>query len=124
MKKLLAGSALAALSMTGGAWADGHETTACLITKTDINPFFVKMREGATAKAEELGINLQAYAGEVDGDHEAQVDAIETCIAAGASGILITASDTKAIVEPLRAARDQGILVIALDTPLEPIDSA
>ena len=124
MKKLLAGSALAALSMSGAAFADGHETTACLITKTDINPFFVKMREGATAKAEELGISLQAYAGEVDGDHEAQVDAIETCIAAGAKGILITASDTKAIVEPLARARDQGILVIALDTPLEPIDAA
>jgi fructose transport system substrate-binding protein len=124
MKKLIAGSALAAISMSGAAFAEAHETTACLITKTDINPFFVKMREGATAKAEELGITLQSYAGEVDGDHEAQVDAIETCIAAGASGILITASDTKAIVEPLQAARDQGILVIALDTPLEPIDAA
>jgi fructose transport system substrate-binding protein len=124
MKKLIAGSALAAISMSGAAFAEAHGTTACLITKTDINPFFVKMREGATAKAEELGITLQSYAGEVDGDHEAQVDAIETCIAAGASGILITASDTKAIVEPLQAARDQGILVIALDTPLEPIDAA
>lgn len=129
MKKLLAGTTIAALSMAGGAvtsvaMADGHATTACLITKTDINPFFVKMREGATAKAEELGINLQSFAGEVDGDHEAQVDAIETCIAAGAKGILITASDTKAIVEPVQRARDAGILVIALDTPLEPIDSA
>ena len=32
------------------------EVGACLITKTDINPFFVKMKEGASAKAEELGI--------------------------------------------------------------------
>ena len=125
MKKLLAGSALAALATTGMAYAQSAEgATACLITKTDINPFFVKMREGATQAAEELGMNLQAYAGEVDGDHEAQVDAVETCIAAGAKGILITASDTAAIVEPLQRARDQGILVIALDTPLEPIDAA
>jgi hypothetical protein len=36
---------------------------ACLITKTDTNPFFVKMREGAEAKAEELGIELKAFAG-------------------------------------------------------------
>ncbi|WP_299650824.1 sugar ABC transporter substrate-binding protein [uncultured Jannaschia sp.] len=125
MKKLLAGTALAVLATTGAAFAQSAEgATACLITKTDINPFFVKMREGATAKAEELGMNLQSYAGEVDGDHEAQVDAVETCIAAGAKGILITASDTAAIVEPLQRARDQGILVIALDTPLEPIDAA
>ena len=125
MKKLLSGTALAVLATTGAAFAQSAEgATACLITKTDINPFFVKMREGATAKAEELGMNLQSYAGEVDGDHEAQVDAVETCIAAGAKGILITASDTAAIVEPLQRARDQGILVIALDTPLDPIDAA
>ncbi|WP_299813305.1 sugar ABC transporter substrate-binding protein [uncultured Jannaschia sp.] len=125
MKKLFAGTALAALAATGAAFAQSAEgATACLITKTDINPFFVKMREGATQAADRLGMNLQSYAGEVDGDHEAQVDAVETCIAAGAKGILITASDTAAIVEPLQRARDQGILVIALDTPLEPIDAA
>jgi fructose transport system substrate-binding protein len=52
------------------------------------------------------------------------VAAIETCIADGAKGILITASDTKAIVPAVQKARDAGILVIALDTPLEPIDAA
>jgi len=97
---------------------------ACLITKTDINPFFVKMKEGAKAKADELGIKLSTFAGKVDGDHETQVQAIETCIASGAKGILLTASDTKAIVPVVQQARDAGLLVIALDTPLEPIDSA
>jgi len=97
---------------------------ACLITKTETNPFFVKMREGASAKAAELGIDLKAYAGKDDGDNEGQVAAIETCIADGAKGILITPSDTKAIVPSIKKARDAGILVIALDTPLEPIDAA
>ncbi|NIY71351.1 sugar ABC transporter substrate-binding protein [Marivivens donghaensis] len=123
MKKLLAGSALALVAMAGAASADDH-TTACLITKTDTNPFFVKMREGATAKAEELGINLLTFAGKVDGDHETQVAAIETCIAEGASGILLTASDTSAIVNSVEMARENGLLVIALDTPLSPIDAA
>ena len=124
MKKLLATTAVAMTALSGAAFADGHGITACLITKTDTNPFFVKMREGAEAKAEELGITLNSYAGQVDGDHEAQVAAIEACIANGASGILITASDTAAIVEPVQDARDAGILVIALDTPLDPIDAA
>lgn len=123
MKKLLAGSALALVAMAGAASADDH-TTACLITKTDTNPFFVKMREGAAAKAEELGINLLTFAGKVDGDHETQVAAIETCIAEGASGILLTASDTSAIVNSVEMARENGLLVIALDTPLSPIDAA
>ncbi|UWR21596.1 sugar ABC transporter substrate-binding protein [Sulfitobacter sp. S190] len=124
MKKLLIGTALAAIASATTAMADGHATSACLITKTDTNPFFVKMREGATAKAEELGISLNSYAGKVDGDHETQVQAIETCIANGAKGILLTASDTASIVPVVQQARDAGILVIALDTPLEPIDSA
>lgn len=124
MKKLLLGSALALSSVAGTAFADGHSVSACLITKTDTNPFFVKMKEGATAKAEELGITLKSYAGKVDGDHETQVQAIETCIADGAKGILLTASDTSSITTSVQQARDAGLLVIALDTPLEPIDAA
>lgn len=124
MKKLLLGSAISAAAFAGAANAASHSISACLITKTDTNPFFVKMREGATAKAEELGITLNSYAGKVDGDHESQVQAVETCIANGAKGILITASDTSSIVTSVKQAQDAGILVIALDTPLEPIDAA
>lgn len=104
--------------------ASAQEVGACLVTKTDINPFFVKMKEGATAKAAELGVKLSTYAGKIDGDHDTQVQAIETCIASGAKGILLTASDTKAIVPAVEKARAAGMLVIALDTPLEPIDAA
>ncbi|PZX52257.1 fructose transport system substrate-binding protein [Cereibacter changlensis] len=113
----------AALAMMA-APAMAQSVSACLITKTDTNPFFVKMKEGASAKAAELGIDLKTYAGKIDGDHESQVAAIEACVADGAKGILLTASDTKAIVDAVQQARDAGILVIALDTPLDPIDAA
>jgi fructose transport system substrate-binding protein len=126
MKKLTISAAVGALALgvafSAPAMAAG--TSACLITKTDTNPFFVKMKEGATAKAKELGVNLKTYAGKIDGDSESQVAAIESCIADGAKGILITASDTKAIVPSVKKARDAGLLVIALDTPLEPISAA
>src|SRR6056297_1154093 len=122
MTRLSVCSALALMVMGGGAAA--QDISACLITKTATNPFFVKMREGAAAKAAELGISLNSYAGKIDGDNETQVAAIETCIANGAKGILITPSDTAAIVPTVQQARDAGILVIALDTPLDPIDAA
>ncbi len=124
MKKLLIGTALASFAMAGSAMAGGHGDTVCLITKTDTNPFFVKMKEGAEAKAAELGMTLKSFAGKIDGDHETQVQAIETCILDGAKGILITASDTSSIVPAVQQARDAGLLVIALDTPLTPIDAA
>ncbi len=123
MKKMLttvAASALclAAVSTTASA------ASVCLITKTDTNPFFVKMREGAEAKAAELGVTLKSFAGKIDGDHETQVAAIETCILDGAKGILLTASDTSSIVSAVQQARDVGLVVIALDTPLDPADAA
>jgi fructose transport system substrate-binding protein len=113
-----------AIAVAGSSAFAAEDVSACLITKTDTNPFFVKMREGAEAKAEELGIELNSYAGKVDGDNESQVAAIETCIANGADGILITPSNTSAIVPSVQQARDAGILVIALDTALDPIEAA
>ena len=126
MKKSLLSVSFAALALgvVFAAPASAADVSACLITKTDTNPFFVKMKEGAEAKAKELGVTLKAYAGKIDGDHDSQVAAIESCIADGAKGILIAASDTKAIVDPVKKARDAGLLVIALDTPLDPIDAA
>jgi fructose transport system substrate-binding protein len=121
-KALLGAAAMALLGAT--AFAESHGVSACLITKTDTNPFFVKMREGAEAKAAELGVTLKSYAGKVDGDHDSQVAAIEACIADGAKGILIAASDTKAIVDQVKKAQEAGMVVIALDTPLDPADAA
>jgi fructose transport system substrate-binding protein len=95
-----------------------------LVTKTNTNPFFVKMKEGFDAKAKELGLTPQAYAGKFDGDNDGEVRAIEQLIAAGAKGILLVPSDSTAIVPTVKKARDAGVLVITLDTPLDPITAA
>src|SRR3954464_7077096 len=72
LKSCVFGAAAAAASaFAAPALAAG--VGACLITKTDTNPFFVKMKEGATAKAKELGVTLKSYAGKIDGDSESQV---------------------------------------------------
>ena len=114
----------AAAALCAVAPVHAADVSACLITKTDTNPFFVKMKEGAQAKAKELGVTLKAYAGKIDGDTDSQVQAIETCIAAGVKGILLVPSDSVSLVPQVKKARDAGILVIALDTPLDPIESA
>jgi len=119
--------ALAALAvvfgLASGTSAHAQEIVG-LITKTEGNPFFVKMREGAQAKAQELGLDLRTYAGDFDGDNESQIAAIESLIAAGAKGFAIVPSDSSAIVPTIQQARDAGLLVIVLDTPLEPMDAA
>jgi fructose transport system substrate-binding protein len=109
---LMGAAALALMAGTASA-AD----LACLITKNNTNPFFVKMKEGAEAAATAAGMDFQAYAGEKDGDAAPQITAIENCVAAGAKGILVTPSNDS-VGPALKAARAAGILVIALDTPL------
>ena len=115
-------AAAVTIALTGAAWADGP--IVGLVTKTNTNPFFVKMKQGFEAKAKELGLTPQALAGKADGDNDGQVAAIEQLIAAGAKGILLVPSDSTAIVPTVKKARDAGILVITLDTPLDPITAA
>src|SRR5579871_4184775 len=117
--------AVAAIAFTTiGAGAAYAADIVGLITKTETNPFFVKMRQGAEEKAKELGIELRTAAGKYDGDNDAQVAAIENLIAAGAKGFAIVPSDSSAIVPTIKKARDAGLKVIVLDTPLDPIDAA
>ena len=121
VKVALAGAVMAAAMATT---AYSQEVTVGLITKTETNPFFVKMREGAEAKAKELGLKLITAAGKFDGDNDAQVAAIENLISAGAKGFAIVPSDSKAIVPTIQKAKDAGLMVIVLDTPLDPMDAA
>ena len=90
MNKKSINIAIGVVALGLAATTSAQATTACLITKTESNPFFVKMKEGAQAKAEELGVTLKTYSGKFDTDNESQVAAIETCIVDGAKGILIT----------------------------------
>ncbi|SFY06624.1 monosaccharide ABC transporter substrate-binding protein, CUT2 family (TC 3.A.1.2.-) [Janthinobacterium lividum] len=114
--------ALAILTAAGGA-AMAEEPIVGLITKTDTNPFFVKMKEGAQQRAKLKGAKLLTAAGRADGDNAGQVTAIENMVAAGAKAIMITPSDSKAIVPAIKKARAAGVLVIALDSPTEPQDA-
>jgi fructose transport system substrate-binding protein len=122
----LASIAALALAGCGGSGGSGSSDKPIvgLITKTDTNPFFVKMKQGAQAAANAQGVTLQTFAGKKDGDNESQVLAIENLISAGAKGFLITPADSKAIVPSIDKARQAGLAVIALDTQLDPPDAA
>jgi fructose transport system substrate-binding protein len=111
---------LAALLASASASIAADQPVVGLITKTETNPFFVKMKEGAAAAAQAQGAKLLSGAGKTDGDNAGQVTAIENMIAGGAKTILITPSDSKAIVPEIDKAKQAGMLVVALDTPTDP----
>ena len=116
--------ALAVVALTvAGASSAADQPVIGLITKTDTNPFFVKMKEGAQAAATAKGAKLLSAAGKTDGDNAGQVTAIENMIAGGAKTILITPSDSKAIVPAIKKAQAKGVMFIALDSPADPVDA-
>jgi fructose transport system substrate-binding protein len=115
--------------MTGsGAGPDdvgAPETVIGLVTKTDDNPYFIRIRDAAIAEAGRWrGAKVTALAGRYDGDTAGQVAAVEQLLAAHVKGILITPSSSTGIVDVLRTARSRGVLVIVLDTETTPADVA
>jgi fructose transport system substrate-binding protein len=114
---------LLSLCAAGATMAYAAEPIVGLITKTETNPFFVKMKEGAQAAAKAKGAKLLSGAGKTDGDNAGQVTHIENMMTAGAKTILITPSDSKAIVPTIKKAREAGVMIIALDSPTDPQDA-
>ena len=118
---LMAGSLVLGLTACGGSGSDGIKVG--LITKTDSNPFFVKIREAAQAQADKEGAELIAVAGAFDGDNEGQVAAIENMVGQGVKGILITPNSSTGVLDAIKKARDAGVVVLALDTATDPEDA-
>ena len=121
--KLKNATVLAALLASAGLAIAADAPVIGLITKTDTNPYFVKMKDGATAEAAKLGAKLLTAAGRTDGDNAGQVTAIENMVAAGAKTILITPSDAKAIIPSIQKAQAKGVMFIALDSPTDPVSA-
>ncbi len=106
-----------------GAPSTGGTVKIGLITKTESNPYFVKLRDSAKALAATSGAEVIALAGKFDGDNDGQISAIENLVLQGVKGILITPSSS-AVIPALKAAQAKGVLVIALDTELTPPTAA
>jgi fructose transport system substrate-binding protein len=119
--------ATAALGLAGCSGSTGNSDDAdtigvALIVKTNSNPFFIAMQQGAEAAADDAGVSLTLAAGKEDGDEDTQIKAIEDAIARGDKGILITPNGP-GVLDAIAKARDAGLYVIALDTPPDPADA-
>src|SRR5215211_2712169 len=113
----------AALAAVAAATTSKQSATTIkvgLITKDVTNPFFVKMKQGATAQARKLGAQLVYQAGKSSSDNASQITAIENMVTSGVKGILITVADAKAENAAIAKARKAKVLVIALDSPTNP----
>src|SRR4051794_41855688 len=90
---LVAVTAAAALTMVGCGGSSGSSSgggagdiKGGLITKTETNPFFVKMKEGAEKEAKGKGATPQSAAGKFQGANTTPGTPIEKMVASGGKG--------------------------------------
>lgn len=125
--RLVAGLALAltmSLGLTACADNPNDGITIGLITKQEENSYWVTMREVAESTASDEGVELLTATGESDVDVASQRAAFEDMINQGADGILIAPNNSTELNDLISDARADGVVVITLDTPVEPQDTA
>ena len=118
-RKTLALASIAALSVSAVACnrgessdgAEGGSVTLALSTQT--NPFFVELRDGAQAKAEELGIDLDIQ--DASDDAATQADQLRNAETSGADVVIVNPTDSDAVGSAVQSLNNADIPVIAVD---------
>lgn len=105
------------------ACGDDDEVKIGLITKQEVNPYWVTLRQTAEAAAEDNDVELLTATGTSDVDVESQKAALEKMIAEGVGGILIAPTIASELLPAVTAAREGGVIVYAIDTPFQPADA-
>lgn len=93
--------------------AAGTAKKVGLVLSTLNNPFFVTLKEGAEAKAKELGMELIVL--DSQNDPSKDMANVEDLITQGVSLILLNPTDSDAVANAVKAANDAKIPVITLD---------
>lgn len=114
------GAMLTAFTLAGCAGEEQESVSVGLITKQEENPYWVSMRDVAQETADDLDVDLITATGVSDTDVASQEAALADMVAEGVDGILIAPTDPVALLPAIQEARDAGVLVIALDTPVDP----
>lgn len=112
MKKLL-GMAVAATITLGGATSAMAKDTLALVVSTLNNPFFVTLKEGAEAKAAELGYDLLVL--DSQNDPAKELAAVEDVLTKNVSLLMINPTDSDAVRSAIRAANRKNVPVVTLD---------
>jgi ribose transport system substrate-binding protein len=85
------------------------------------NPFFVELSEGAKKYAAQNNVELTVT--DPKNDPSAQISAIENFVASKMDAIIVTATDPKAIMPAVKAARVAGVKVVAHTAKLDEYDA-
>lgn len=106
----MAAAATVAMGISAPAFAEG---TLALVVSTLNNPFFVTLKEGAEAKADELGYDLLVL--DSQNDPAKELANVEDVLNKDIALLLINPTDSDAVRSSIRAANRAGVPVVTLD---------
>ncbi|WP_413203581.1 ribose ABC transporter substrate-binding protein RbsB [Rhodospirillum sp. A1_3_36] len=112
MRKILM-AAVAAAALMGGVSAAQAADKLALVVSTLNNPFFVTLKDGAEAKAKELGYELLVL--DSQNDPAKELANVEDVINKDIKVLLINPTDSDAVRTAARAANRADIPVVTLD---------
>jgi len=121
MKKFLAILCVLALSLS--VFAASAETVKAtqawkiaLITMDSIDQHWVKLNEGAQAKATELGVTVTFMSPNTKDDAQ-QIECVNNAVAGGYIAIMVAANGPDAISSALKEAQAAGVKIVYVDSP-------
>lgn len=91
----------------------GFAQTIGLSLSTLNNPFFVQLRDGAQAAADELGLKLVVT--DAQDSVSNQISNIEDLLQSGVAVLIVNATDSDAVVPAVMEANGRNVPVIAVD---------
>ncbi len=104
-------------SNDGGESADDGKTKIGLSISTLNNPFFVSLRDGAEAAAEEAGYEI--VTADAQNDPAKQVNDIEDLLQQNIDVLLVNPADSAAVVSAIESANGKDVPVITVDRSAE-----
>ena len=109
--------------MTGGSSPAASEQPdkpkIAMILKTLSNPFWVTMKEGIEAKAQELGLQVDIFAAQAEDDIQGQVRIIEDVINKDYQGIGVAPLSPVSVIPAVVRANEKGIYVVNVDEQID-----
>ena len=118
MKKLTIILALSLIMMVGlTAGAAAQDLRIGLAVSTLNNPFFVDLKDGAEAMAEEMGVEILVV--DAQDDAAAQLSSVEDLLIKQIDVLIVNPVDGNAVVSAITAANDAGVPVITVDRGAE-----
>jgi fructose transport system substrate-binding protein len=127
----LTAAALAAVTLatvagcnSGSSGGSSGSPTIGIVELNLSNPFFGTLEKATEKAAKAKGWKVMKAEAKTPGDSATQVTAIENMIANKVKAIVVTPASATALNSVLQRARDQKILVLTVNAPLEPATAA